>query len=273
MYTLIDGDVLVYSCGFASQKNTYTIDGQNFRKKKDANAYADLKGISRDEIEKTIKADPIEFALGNVKKTVISIAQNLDSHDGDIFLSGPNNFREVMETTHPYKGTRDPLHKPIHYQAIKDYLVKYWEAIEVDGMEADDAMGIAQYTSFISGNYNVDEGYNDPKGEYTVIVTIDKDLDMIPGWHYNWVKGKKYFTTLEESDYFFDKQLLTGDRVDNIIGIYGIGDKKSDKLLDGLDKEGRMKVIIRKYQEEFGIDADDRLEENKKLLWILREEL
>ena len=27
MYTLIDGDVIVYSCGFSSQKNEYTCDG------------------------------------------------------------------------------------------------------------------------------------------------------------------------------------------------------------------------------------------------------
>ena len=37
MYSLIDGDVLVYSCGFAAQKNQYNINNNSFEYKRDAN--------------------------------------------------------------------------------------------------------------------------------------------------------------------------------------------------------------------------------------------
>ena len=104
------------------------------------------------------------------------------------------------------------------------------------------------------------------------IVSIDKDMDMIPGWHYNQNKGELYFVTPEEADYFFHKQLLTGDRVDNIIGIKGIGDKKSDKALGNLSYDDRVLKIQGIYKSEFGDNWLQRYEENKQLLWILREE-
>ena len=94
---------------------------------------------------------------------------------------------------------------------------------------------------------------------------------MIPGWHYNFRKQQKYFTTVEQSDYYFYKQMLTGDRVDNIIGIYGIGDKKAEKLLLGKSNEEMEEIILKKYRQEFKDNYIKRYWENKQLLWILRE--
>jgi hypothetical protein len=274
MFILIDGDVLVYSCGFASQKNAYTVGKEQvFQYKKDAKVYAKTRGFSDEDIVKTIHAEPVSHALQNVKQTLLKIAEDCDSHDGTIYLSGKGNYREEIAVTHPYKGTRDPDHKPVHYQAIKDYLVKHWDAEVVDGMEADDAMGIAQIKAMKS--FDPDPTYWDQPvfNNETCICTIDKDLDMIPGWHYNIRKGNKYFVNLEEADYFFHKQMLTGDNADNIKGIYGVGDKKSDKMLRGKTPDERVEVIKRAYKKEFGKDADLRYKENSGLLWILREPL
>ena len=270
MYTLIDGDVLVYSCGFASQKNQYRIGTEVFQYKKDAQVYANKTRLSPEDITKTIIPQPVSHALQNVKQTLISIAEACGSHDGMIYLTGEGNFRHEVATSHVYKGTRDKDHKPIHYQAIIDYLVDHWDAEVVEGMEADDAMGIAQCDR-IYGGY-ADFG-GDTSVEESIICTIDKDLDMIPGWHYNFMKGDKYFTTIEESDYFFHKQMLTGDRVDNIVGIYGIGDKKADKALKGKSYKERERVIKKAYAKEFGDCFMDRYKENEQLLWILREPL
>lgn len=269
MYTLIDGDVLVYSCGFASEKNVYTVaEEMPFQYKKDAKAYAKKRGFTDEDIVKTIIPGSVSHALQNVKQTLISIAEACDSHDGQIYLTGEGNFRHDVAVSHVYKGTRDVNHKPIHYQAIIDYLVQRWDAEVVQGMEADDAMGIAQCDR-IYGGY-ADFG-GDTSVEESIICTIDKDLDMIPGWHYNFRNGTKYSTTLEESDYFFHKQMLTGDRVDNIVGIYGIGDKKADKALKGKTYGEREHTIRTMYAKEFGKLATARYDENKQLLWILRE--
>jgi 5'-3' exonuclease len=74
----------------------------------------------------------------------------------------------------------------------------------------------------------------------TCIVSIDKDLDQIPGEHYHpgirrqqvFIREPKFYTiTPEQGLYFFYYQLLIGDGSDNIKGAPGIGPKKADKIL------------------------------------------
>jgi 5'-3' exonuclease len=98
-------------------------------------------------------------------------------------------------------------------------------------------------------------------------------LDGIPGWHYNPVKDAHYYITLEEANYFFYTQLLTGDRVDNIKGVDGIGAKKAEKLLANLTTECQLYNACRAaYTGRYGLDGDKFLEENALLLWIQRKE-
>ena len=60
--------------------------------------------------------------------------------------------------------------------------------------------------------------------------------------------------------------MLTGDRTDNIPGIKGIGDKKADKILDGLEEE---EDLYRVVLEEYKYNRDYLLEQGR-LLWIRR---
>ena len=117
-------------------------------------------------------------------------------------------------------------------------------------MEADDALALAQT-------------------DKTAIATIDKDLLMVVGRHYNYVKQTWQDVTANGGTRFFYKQMLTGDRVDNIIGIKGIGDKKADKILDATDRDAWDKTIIDMYIEEFD-DGFQRCVENTQLLWMLQ---
>jgi hypothetical protein len=115
--------------------------------------------------------------------------------------------------------------------------------------EADDSVGIAS----TEGNY--------------WIVHVDKDLDQLPGWHYNPVKDEEYYVTEFEGLYSFYKQILTGDRVDNIEGIRGIGPVKADKILkDCTTEEELYAACIKAYDGN-----TDRVLENGKLLWLRRE--
>ena len=123
----------------------------------------------------------------------------------------------------------------------------------IEGREADDALGCAQTKE-------------------TCIVSIDKDLDMIPGAHYNFVKDQFYEVNEEQAWHSFYKQLLTGDRTDNIPGITGIGPKKAEKLLDG--HKGQMDLhrrVEQAYKEHYAKDALSLMNERGSLLWIQRE--
>lgn len=219
MILLIDGDPIVYKIAFASQK-----------KQEDG----------------SVKADPESHALHSCKRYVKCLIKDTKCTSYKIFLSGKGNFRDKIRGD--YKGNRSNVAKPVHYKAIRKYLEMHFKAKVITGMEADDALGLAQTKD-------------------TAIATIDKDLLMVEGLHYNYNKKEWKTVTAEEGTRFFYRQMLSGDRVDNITGIKGIGDKKADKLLDEHDDWD--KLIIDKYLEEFD-NGFQRAVENSQLLWILQ---
>jgi len=101
-------------------------------------------------------------------------------------------------------------------------------------------------------------------------MSIDKDLDMISGLHYNWTKNKEPYEISEsQAIRSFYIQLLTGDRVDNIQGIRGIGNKKAHKILHGIEEEQELlKTVLEEY-EKAGYTKENLIN-NGRLLWIRR---
>lgn len=164
----------------------------------------------------------------------------------ELFLTGKTNFRNAVATTAPYKGTRK-AEKPTHYDALRTYLSLSWSAELSDGIEADDMLAI-RATEL---------------GDESVMVTLDKDLDQVQGWHYNFVKSSLYYVTKEEGLLSFYKQFLTGDAVDNIKGVHGIGPKKAQALLEGHSEKEMWDIVV----EHLGLE---RALENGQLLYMLR---
>ena len=215
MKALIDGDILVYRIGFASENESESI------------AMARCSEFIEDLI----------------------LFNGFGEYQG--YLTGKTNFRNEIAVTAPYKGNRKSA-KPKHYQLLRDYMESAWAFTMIEDQEADDAIGIAAYEMEV--------------GEYC-ICSIDKDLDMLRGDHYNFVKDERYFITEEEGIKNFYKQLLMGDRVDNIIGIKGIGTVKAERLLKECKNENEMYLAILEAYE----GNAERVLENGRLLWIRRE--
>jgi 5'-3' exonuclease len=213
---LIDGDTLVYRCGFAAND------------------------------------EPVAHCLHLVKSAVLDIKKYLEPDNTRIFLGGDNNFR--LEIDPEYKANRKDMAKPVHYDAIREYLIKWWNAEVVDGMESDDAMGIAQ------------------SGDDTCIVTNDKDLSTVPGWHYDWTKRYLFYVWPEEARRFFWTQMLTGDATDNIFGLKGIGPVKAKRMLNESKEESDRLTVEWAYEHAFGIDSDEIFDINYDLLYILQDE-
>lgn len=173
---------------------------------------------------------------------------------------GPDNFRIKVATIKPYKGNRKDREKPYHYDYLRGFLSDIPNVKMVFGMEADDALAIEQY-----------------KGGKTVICTLDKDLDMVPGYHYRWSKGNvkeipTWFQTEVGGLRSFYKQLLTGDTVDNIHGLYGVGPKSAYlSAIDQLDTEETMvEHVLTLYRKWYGNYAEQFMTECGKLLWMKR---
>lgn len=242
----IDGDIMLYACGFAADAQVvkqYLHDNPE--------ASAEEAESFRAEHEYT------NFALSNAK-SVLSDITTIFSKDYRLFLTGAGNFREQVATLLPYKGNRDPSHKPKYYVDLKDYLRDFWNAEVVTGREADDAIGCAQWAA---------------KDRDTVIVTIDKDLDQIPGYHYNWRKNEFYDVKMADANRFFWYQMLQGDKTDNIPGIHGLGPVRIGKLFgDEMSIDKLREIVQGEYKRFYQDDWESAYREVAELLWMQRVE-
>jgi hypothetical protein len=186
--------------------------------------------------------------MADMLEELIFIELSSNIHVG--YLTGKDNYRHDIAKTQPYKGNRKDASRPVHLHSLREYLITAWDFRVADGQEADDAIGIHATLTRDS----------------SIIVSIDKDLDMIPGHHYNPVKKDHYYVNDKEAIKNFYRQILTGDKVDNVQGLRGIGPKKADKILGDFDTDLAMyEAVLKAY------DGDaERVLENGQLLWIRR---
>jgi 5'-3' exonuclease len=184
------------------------------------------------------------------------------------FTKCVNNFKKVLDPT--YKANRKS-NKWVG--RLRDHLIWNLEGtIASDTYEADDLI------YFNTQLLNVDE---------YIVVSIDKDLKQIEGLHFDYyqvkikdsegnyiynefgkeIKMRKGFDYVmkHEGEHLVYKMLLTGDNSDNIKGVYGIGEKKAEKILYGKSNFGKFIAVAREYQKH-GQDWKQRLKTNIKLI-------
>jgi hypothetical protein len=244
MHLIIDADPIVYRCGFAAETPTYHLvlesaeglteavfepyDGQTAgaRMQKFLQDHPDYDVVDK---QKVVIPEPESHALEAIRTQLSSIERECRDYYGvkaftriDYILSGPGNYREKLATLFPYKGNRDPTHKPYWYQSIRNYLTKEFGARVVHGREADDECSIMGHRAIADGLP-------------FVVATIDKDLDQIPGNHYNYLKQVFYDQSLYDSRSFFFQQCISGDATDGIPGCYKSGAVRAKRIIDSAD--------------------------------------
>ena len=187
-----------------------------------------------------IDADSIVYAAAASAQTKVAIEGGMYHHVADVeqgrclfdaalgairrdiggrpnlFLNdvGGNWRRAIMPT---YKGNRDPSKRPLLFDALRDYAMEVYGAQWFPMLEADDAVGMHSSLPL------------------STMVSIDKDLNTVPGSHYN--PGKPslgvYNVTEEEADQNHLRQTVLGDSVDAYGGAKGFGKKKLEAFLKG----------------------------------------
>ncbi len=207
---------------------------------------------------------PARFASQLAMNKIESIVEGAGADSWVGYLThGPDNFRIEVATIREYKGNRKNKERPRHYDYLRGWLSDHPNVHMVFGMEADDALSIYQYKEL---------GKTD-----TIICTIDKDLEMVPGWHYRWSKGnvkeiEPWIQTRIGGLRSFYCQLLTGDSVDNIHGLYGVGPKSTyiSRINEMVDEQDMAKLVLELYHKWYGNYAEQFMSENAKLLWMKR---
>lgn len=285
MFAHIDADLLVFRCGFAAERNRWYLglDWQGdpdkqvgwqtiieFDYKKELQDYLDEKlpnvETRQEGVDYAIWSErylePLSHALHNVNNCMEDILEKLNPTDYRCYLSGGKNFREEVAVTREYKGNRDPSHRPTYEEQIKKHIRENWPTMVTDGEEADDAIGYSHCAMYEEDPYS------------TVIVTQDKDLDMLPGLHYNFVKDERYDVSEAQADRNFWYQVCTGDSTDNIPGLPGVGIAKVRKRLEHIEDEHLPSEVISWYSGAAPAHAQDTwqdyLLEQMRLIWIRR---
>lgn len=223
---------------------------------------------------------PLKLVQRKVDEKIKSIVRESGSDDWVGYLTDSgSNFRLDIATILPYKGNRSGTEKPPLWKGLREYLMETYpdQVTEVVGIEADDQLAIDQYTWVNNHEGCCSHALTYPAPDYyddtTIICSIDKDLMMVPGYHYNWNKEEKLFVTKIEGLRSFYKQILTGDTCDNIKGLHGVGAKsKLVTSIDDMDEEQDMFLHVQEqYEKRFGSYADQFLLENGRLLWMLKD--
>src|SRR6056297_2737939 len=263
MLAICDVDSLIYRVGFTVEYTYYLLylDGteHEFRYKKDLTNWLLERELSYEDVEVVpcVEVGECEQAEGAIKFHVKSMLEEVGATRAELYISGNSdlNFRKQLYSQ--YKANRTAP-KPVHFDAIRQVLLKQLGAKAVEGIEPDDKVCMRAWDC-------IENGYN------FVVISEDKDLLQIPGKHYTPSTKKMFEVGNVEADKYFYTQLLVGDTSDNIPGVPGIGKATAGKLLVSCTKESEMYEVCKETWLNKGRTIDD-MHLSAKLLYLLRHE-
>lgn len=191
---IVDGDMVAYRVAAASEQ---------------ALDFGDQYILSADADE---GRQSLEAMLEN-------FADHLDARRIIITLTAKDNYRNDVLPT--YKHNRADVRRPMILPAMREFLEENYETFVRPRLEADDVMGIlGTHPNIVKGD--------------KVLVTWDKDLLTIPGYHWNPTHQDELppiYMTEEEADAMFYAQILSGDAVDGYPGCPGIGTTRAERIV------------------------------------------
>ncbi len=187
-----------------------------------------------------------------------AVMRDTNSSQGYVAVKGKGNFRHDMADD--YKANRKKQEMDPKIKKLLDNLYEYaWSTgcVPSDGCEADDLVSIWATEATEAG-------------DSWVIAHVDKDIDMIPGWHYNFNKQNLYHIDEQQGHYLLCKQLLTGDSSDNIQGLKGVGPKTAENIQNGVSQDDMMDVVRKTWREKHSRDWKEKLDLCFNLIYMRR---
>ena len=220
---LIDGDILAYRASAATDGKRYNVRGTICKYHKEALEECAKQGIGTSEAVPEWVPEPESNAIHNLDRSIGRVLADISFHYkrpavACVFVTGDVNFRTKIAPD--YKSSRKGTRKPVHLKACKQQLLDAWDGVEVEGYEADDLICIESYAR---------------SHEDCVVASLDKDLLQIPGMNYNWAKKIHGNVSVSEGRVSFWRQVLTGDKTDDIPGLKGVGPVKARTALLDLE--------------------------------------
>lgn len=211
-----------------------------------------------------LDADSLLYAIGSIDTNILPSVildrklekiRNFGNIDNFvIIIEGNRNFRNKHDTD--YKKHRKS-EKPVHYKALRNYLILNYNPIIASNVETDDVCAIAA------------KYCRDTNCEH-IIVHIDKDLNQIQGKHLNYNTDIIYDIDEDTALYNLCKQLIKGDASDSkITGIRGYGEKKAEKILNNNSNLNLLTKVFNEYILIYGELGIDKFYTSYKILKLV----
>lgn len=211
-------------------------------------------------VSAAMEKEPPESVEAELNSFVGNLCLTVGCERYIFFLTGEGNYREDIAKAKKYKGNRHQP-KPKYLKQVRELLVKNFNAMVVDGYEADDALVSASERYF----------------PYAIIISIDKDLLQQRGWHYNFMHNEFKFINEEEANRRLWLQVITGDPTDNIPGLPGVGKKKAERFF--VEETVPAIACVNAYKQKLGekyyeylLEQTDLIRMRKDLIHLPYEE-
>ena len=194
----------------------------------------------------------IEHAKWKFDETYHNIVNTLaEKYQMDVvrvqmFIGGENNFRKFISPI--YKSSRKLKQRPPLLSDIMRYAQEQHSAIVCHGVEADDALATAVF-NLRGSDYNV------------VFASLDKDTTQIEGLRFDYYFQRMELSVISKDDAERNlwRQVLIGDKTDDIRGVDGIGDKKAFTIINGKSGFGLRRAVARAYVKKYHAKGLERL--------------
>ena len=175
----------------------------------------------------TLHAD-VGSAAYRFDKWIADVQDYIGESEVLVCFSGSQNWRKAVLPT--YKANRLESRKPVIYTPLREYIEGNYLSVSHESLEADDVLGILS-------------------GRDRIIVSIDKDMKTIPGFHFNPMRPEEGVIQIspDVANYNHMTQTLTGDSTDGYKGCPGIGVKRAERLLGELDPVDRWPVVLEAF--------------------------
>ena len=164
-----------------------------------------------------VEAYDLQKGLKFIDEFIEDLKARFLTNDVVLVVGDRNNWRKEY---HPdYKANRKDKEKPPMYDIVLNKLFDKYEVVSLPNLEADDTCRII---------------YEDNKNYATrkILVSIDKDFHSFPCELYDPLHDKQFVINEQEAEYNLMKQIIMGDKADNIQGLEGYGEVKATKFLD-----------------------------------------
>lgn len=192
------------------------------------------------DLKHNIPRDPHRLAY-LIEERIAGIFSNFSAKGYIFCFSGKSfdTFRSAVAIEKKYKGSRE--NDPTFYEGkIEDMaevvrtVMKTYPVLLFKDLEADDVLCYLQC-------------------DQTFIYSNDKDLNQIPGWHFDAVKRDVKKISEEEAHRNLCYQLIVGDSTDCIPGLPGYGAVKAQKIIDSVPLKSLIQTILHEYHKVMGI--------------------